>query len=900
MERRGCGFRNSTTDSRAAGDAASAVGGKAKAGQVVSSSQASVGPEDPQFWAKVGPVMFHGLQVMAQRGMSSSVITAAAALSWPDFSGDPLLFPSFKTRWEKVEKGAAVQLEDHQLCEVFKLHVPPAMAAQMAYFTSMEQVWDYMSVAVEKPLEVLVRCKETVEGYGQVRNGDSGGLERRYRELERFAEEVKMLGALKYLATAELVEAVLKAVPALERTEWVKRSAAAVERPLQFFQFVKERLGEGVCRPGLPPDPKKKQSGEAPVVAAAAVSAVCGPCDATSVYSEKVHRPVTCTFFMTSTPGWRYAKCMAADICLVCLVPGHGAAVAAADGLRDCPVSPGTSKCRTCGNRHHLEVSCKSPFEESRERSSATAAVNVAASLGNRPVQVLAQRVQVGGCSEDFIAFWDSGSQVTMLTHSRAAACGLRSEEAAPLQVQGFNGESTPLGRGYHVPLVTKDGELCTIFAYGVDNITTDLTSCLDREAAAAFPDVPWEDVKGVQGKVEMLMGYDNAGIFPLERERKGQLALWSSRLGTGWMIAGRADPECQCNKCECTVAISNNLTASCFQPLDFIRAEAMGTDTPARCPTCRSCRECQFRADSISFKENKEYEVIVAGLKLDVEKKKWTASYPFCVSPWTLIDNYNQARGCMQAQEKRLVRTKRLAEFNEQFYQTVERGVFRKLTREEMADYKGPVNYVTMVEALKNGPHATTPLRICMNSAMKQPQPSGRSLNDCLMKGPSALADLFTTTLGMREFRYALTKDLSKFYQRVDVDELAQHVRRIVWRGGDLQRDPDVYVTTTVNFGDKPAGCIAIVAARETARRFGGGKETAAWFLENRTYVDDATAGADTMEELQQLSREMEEIAACGGFTFKETLMSGDTVEDHACPKKVLGLFWETDRDML
>jgi hypothetical protein len=45
-------------------------------------------------------------------------------------------------------------------------------------------------------------------------------------------------------------------------------------------------------------------------------------------------------------------------------------------------------------------------------------------------------------------------------------------------------------------------------------------------------------------------------------------------------------------------------------------------------------------------------------------------------------------------------------------------------------------------------------------------------------MKGPSALVDLFTVTLGIREHRYALTKDLSKFYQRVDADPLAQHLR--------------------------------------------------------------------------------------------------------------------------
>ncbi len=101
------------------------------------------------------------------------------------------------------------------------------------------------------------------------------------------------------------------------------------------------------------------------------------------------------------------------------------------------------------------------------------------------------------------------------------------------------------------------------------------------------------------------------------------------------------------------------------------------------------------------------------------------------------LIDNYKQARKCMETQEKRLIRSRRLEEFNSQFYDTVERGVFRKLSRQEMADYTGPINYITMVEALKNGPHTTTPLRICMNSSMKQPSPSGKALNDCLMKGP-------------------------------------------------------------------------------------------------------------------------------------------------------------------
>jgi hypothetical protein len=264
------------------------------------------------------------------------------------------------------------------------------------------------------------------------------------------------------------------------------------------------------------------------------------------------------------------------------------------------------------------------------------------------------------------------------------------------------------------------------------------------------------------------------------------------------------------------------------------------------------------------------------------------------------LKDNYEQVFRYTLAQEKRLAKQGRTKEFNEEFYKTVERGVFREITREEMAAWEGPVNYISMVEAFKEGPHSTTPLRICMNSSLKQPKPVSLSLNDCLVKGPSALVDLFTVTLCIREHRYALTKDLSKFYQRVDADPVAQNLRRVMWRGGDTSAEMKVYVTTTVNFGDMPAGCIAIAAARETASMNEDVFREAAWFLKNRTYVDDATAGADSMERLRTLSEELEAVAKRGSFEFKETLMSGDKENADGEPHKVLGLIWETEADRL
>jgi hypothetical protein len=73
-----------------------------------------------------------------------------------------------------------------------------------------------------------------------------------------------------------------------------------------------------------------------------------------------------------------------------------------------------------------------------------------------------------------------------------------------------------------------------------------------------------------------------------------------------------------------------------------------------------------------------------------------------------------------------------------------------------------------------------------------------------------------------MREHKVAFTKDISKLCQCMEAEEASQHVRRILWRFGNGGVEPTIFVTTRVNYGDKPEGCIAIAAVRETAERFG------------------------------------------------------------------------------
>jgi hypothetical protein len=82
-----------------------------------------------------------------------------------------------------------------------------------------------------------------------------------------------------------------------------------------------------------------------------------------------------------------------------------------------------------------------------------------------------------------------------------------------------------------------------------------------------------------------------------------------------------------------------------------------------------------------------------------------------------------------------------------------------------------------------------------------------------------------------------------------------------------DADLDPNIFVTTKVNYCDRPAGCIEIAAVWEMAERFGKGREEATWFLKNQTYVDDATGGANNKETAEQVSADMEDKIGNGGF---------------------------------
>jgi hypothetical protein len=133
------------------------------------------------------------------------------------------------------------------------------------------------------------------------------------------------------------------------------------------------------------------------------------------------------------------------------------------------------------------------------------------------------------------LVFWDTGSQVTLVTHKVARAMGLPASPGSPLRLEGIgDGHRPKAATRFKVALVDTCGRVITMTAYRVDNIMSPLGGGDITLMREAFPEVPTGGLVPAVGEVSLLMGQDNLSLFPTERRRVGNAALYMSGLGPG------------------------------------------------------------------------------------------------------------------------------------------------------------------------------------------------------------------------------------------------------------------------------------------------------------------------------------------------------------------------------
>lgn len=151
--------------------------------------------------------------------------------------------------------------------------------------------------------------------------------------------------------------------------------------------------------------------------------------------------------------------------------------------------------------------------------------------------------------------------------------------------------------------------------------------------------------------------------------------------------------------------------------------------------------------------------------------------------------------------------------------------------------------------------------------------------------KSPDCTKSAFSLLLG----------DIRKMYYSVWLKEREVHLHRFLWRDTEDAEIED-FAITKVNIGDKPAGCIAQVAMRETANLppFSHFKEEKR-VLEEDAYVDNILTSDNNLDHLKLLTSNIEQILKAGGFKSKTMILPNQLTEEDS---KALGLGYTFEDD--
>ena len=506
-------------------------------------------------------------------------------------------------------------------------------------------------------------------------------------------------------------------------------------------------------------------------------------------------------------------------------------------------------------------------------------------------------KVKAGGSVQSNVnVMWDSGAKVSMITFKKAKELGLLGVKTTISIIKIGADRSTIESKLYTVPLIDKNNNIEYFNAYGIEKISTSIEAKDISEMAKLLE---WENIESIQrpeGEIELLIGFEYAGFHPEKIKSANHLLLMRNKFG--YCIGGShhaLEEKTQLLVQEVQVNHSR------IKIEDFYTCEALGVTCNPQCGGCK-CGECPIGGKQYTLQQERELALIDKGLTL--EKETWKARYPWIKDPENLPNNYNAAFAMLRSTERRLMKNPDQARlYQMQIDDMVKRGVAKRLSSSEMQEYNGPIYYLSHHEVMKPDSDST-PCRLVFNSSARY---MNNTLNDYWAKGPDLLNNLLGVLIRFRENEVAIVGDISKMYHTVKTSVLDQHTHRFLWRDMESNRSPDIYVITSVSFGDKPAGAIAQLALRKTAESESDKYPQAADTLIKNTYMDDVLDSANSVHDAKKLTRDVDEVLSKGGFVIKKWTTTSETsgfrdmctgektVEEDS---KVLGITWNAQTD--
>jgi hypothetical protein len=226
--------------------------------------------------------------------------------------------------------------------------------------------------------------------------------------------------------------------------------------------------------------------------------------------------------------------------------------------------------------------------------------------------------------------------------------------------------------------------------------------------------------------------------------------------------------------------------------------------------------------------------------------------------------------------------------------------------------DSSEPEYYLPHHAVIKDS-SSTTKLRVVFDATAKPL--NGKSLNDCQMIGPIIQSSLFSILLRFRQHSYVVCADVEKMYRQILIVPSQRRLQKIFWRFSENEPIQS-YELNTVTYGMRSASFLAIRCLFEIANSLDQSNPQVAQLIRCDMYVDDLLSGAESLQELTRIIKDLNSAFKQGCFHLRKWISNhpeiissldandGEHYVDFAAlddtPSSTLGLLWSSRSDHL
>ena len=173
-----------------------------------------------------------------------------------------------------------------------------------------------------------------------------------------------------------------------------------------------------------------------------------------------------------------------------------------------------------------------------------------------------------------------------------------------------------------------------------------------------------------------------------------------------------------------------------------------------------------------------------------------------------------------------------------------------------------------------------STKVRIVFAASAKD-RKSGKSLNECLHKGPPLMPMLYDILLRYRPYHIALVGDVQKAFHQIEVAVEDRDCLKFLWVEDpkDVSSKVCEWRFTRVIFCSGPSPFLLNATLQRHIEGYGERDPEFVRLVVRSLFVDDFVGGGSNVEEVILFRRKLEDVMKQGGFTLHKWKSNSDNV---------------------